>query len=254
MFTASDRERIRGELIGLARAHPAIVGAALVGSAARGREDAWSDIDLALQLASDADEPEVVDQWSVWIDEQFGVADSFDVFGPGHVRYRVFLLTSSLQIDVSFWPQDQFRATDEGFQLIFGASGTPTTAKGPDLGEVIGLGWLDALHARSALGRGRLWQATMMLDELRSQVITLMCLRNGLNPWHGREVDRLPAPERAALAGSRAGSVSGEALAESQRLLVTLLLDEIERHDVERAASLRTALTAIAGSGDLTEG
>ena len=57
MFTVEDRERIREELMDAARASGVIVGAALVGSAARGAEDAWSDIDLALQLAPDAAEP-----------------------------------------------------------------------------------------------------------------------------------------------------------------------------------------------------
>ena len=61
MFTVEDRERIREELMDAARASNAIAGAALVGSAARGAEDAWSDIDLALQLAPDAAEPAVVE-------------------------------------------------------------------------------------------------------------------------------------------------------------------------------------------------
>lgn len=34
---------------------------------------------------------------------------------------------------------------------------------------VIGIGWLYALHARSALARGKLWQAMIMLDDLRNQ-------------------------------------------------------------------------------------
>ena len=102
MFSATERTAIRAELITLATEDPRIAGAALAGSAARGTEDAWSDIDLLLQLDSAADEPTVVDDWSDTIDTRFGVADTLDVFAVG-VRYRVFLLRSSLQIDVSFW-------------------------------------------------------------------------------------------------------------------------------------------------------
>lgn len=250
MFTARERERIRDAMLEAAAASEAIVGAALVGSAARGREDEWSDVDLALQLAPDADEQAVVDEWSGWIDRRYGVADSFDVFAAGHVRYRVFLLSSSLQLDVSFWPNEQFRATEEGFRLLFGSPAEPTSPAPPDLDSSIGYAWLHALHARSALGRARLWQAVMMLDGLRDQIVALACIRHGLNPWHGRDADRLPPSELAALAQSRATAITADALRASLKRLLALLLEEIERHDAERAASLHDALHAIADSAD----
>ncbi|MGI8429851.1 MAG: hypothetical protein ACR2OB_11235 [Solirubrobacteraceae bacterium] len=55
MFTAEDRERLRDELVLGARGDVRISAAALLGSSALGREDRWSDIDIALCLASDAD-------------------------------------------------------------------------------------------------------------------------------------------------------------------------------------------------------
>lgn len=246
MFTVEDRERIREELMDAAHSTTAIVGAALVGSAARGAEDAWSDIDLALQLAPDADEQAVVEEWSALIADRFGLADRFDVFAAERVRYRVFLLPSSLQIDVSFWPHERFRATEEGFRLIFGTPADPTSPSAPDVDSIIGMAWLYALHARSALGRGRTWQAVMMLDDLRNQVVALACVRLGLNPWHGRDADRLPEDARAALERSRAADLSSDALAESLALLLALLLGEIQQHDPARAAALRGALETIA--------
>ncbi|TGO04619.1 hypothetical protein [Serinibacter arcticus] len=91
-----------------------------------------------------------------------GTSDTLDVFA-GNVRYRVFLLRSSMQIDLSFWPFEQFRATGgEPFTLLFGTPGE-AAAPGPvDTGRVIGTGWLYAIHARSAVARGRLWQAAGM--------------------------------------------------------------------------------------------
>lgn len=67
------------------------MGAAVVGSAARGAEDEWSDIDLVLQLARDADETAGVDRFTLWMDAEEGTADPLDVMAGG-VRYRVFML------------------------------------------------------------------------------------------------------------------------------------------------------------------
>lgn len=245
MFAPTERSRLRDELVAHARADTDITGAALVGSAARGAEDAWSDIDLVLQLAPDAEESQVVERWTRWIDEQEGVADTLDVMSGG-VRYRVFLLRSSLQVDVSFWPHSEFRATEEGFLPLFGVPNRATRPAEPNLGDAVGMGWLYALHARSALARGRLWQAAMMLDELRDQLIFLACARQGLNPWHGREVDRMPVPELTALARARASEVTQTALEASKRDLIELFRSEVERHDPARAARLREPLSTLA--------
>lgn len=245
MFSVSERTRIRQELIDRAREDDRIIGAALVGSAARNAEDEWSDIDLALQLHPTADEAAVVDDWTRMIDEEWGVADTFDLVRPA-ARYRVFLLTSSLQLDVSFWPHDRFRATEPAFRLLFGTPNAPTESRPPDAADTIGWAWLYAIHARSAVGRGRLWQAQMMLDELRDSLVALSCLRFGLDPSHGREVDRLPESERAALADGRAARVSPDELERSRNLYTLRLLEEIERHDPARAERLRAAFGELA--------
>jgi len=230
----------------LARNDADVVGAALVGSAARGAEDDWSDIDLVLQLARNADEAAVVDRFTRWMDAEEGTADTLDVWAGG-VRYRVFLLASSLQVDISFWPHDEFRATtDEGFQLIFGSANTPTTLSPLDLDGAVGMGWLYALHARSALARGKLWQAVTMLDDLRNQTLALACARHDLNAWHGREIDRLPANELAEIARTRSPEVTKEALAASLRTSVDLFLTEVARHDPRRAERLGDPLRSLA--------
>ncbi|WP_409184515.1 nucleotidyltransferase domain-containing protein [Amycolatopsis sp. VS8301801F10] len=253
MFEVSERVRIRDELIAAARQDVDIAGAALVGSAARGAEDRWSDIDLVLQLAQDADEAAVVARWTRSLDEKYGVADTLDVTSREGVRYRVFLLDSSLQVDLSFWPHDLFRATENGFQLVFGQANEPTGAAEPDSAQVIGMAWLYALHARSAIARGRTWQAVLMLDDLRNQISTLECLRYGLNPWHGREVDRLPEPVLETLRNGRAASVSLAELERSRQALLQHYLAAVEHHDAERAISLRRALDSDQrGAGGIT--
>lgn len=142
--------------------------------------------------------------------EELGLADTFDVVAGG-VRYRVHMLRSALQIDVSFWPHDQFRATEPGFRVLFGTPNSPTEPWPMDAGNEIGRGWLYAIHARSAVARGKLWQATLLLDELRNSLITLTCIRAGLNPWQGRGVDQLPVEDREGLEASRGPHYCGRA-------------------------------------------
>lgn len=242
MFDVAERAHVRDELVAAARRDADIAGAALVGSAARGAEDRWSDIDIALQLADGVDEVPVVERWTRAIDSTFGTADTLDVVSHEGVRYRVFLLVSSLQVDLSFWPRDLFRATADGFRLLFGHANEPTAAPEPSSDHAIGMAWLYALHARSAIARGRLWQAVMMLDELRSHTVTLLCLQHGLNPWHGREIDRLPAPVLDALAAGRAASVDGTELERSWRAMLALYLTAAGHHDAQRAGAVRRAL------------
>ena len=202
VFTPADREQLRKELIEAAHADDDVVGAALVGSAATGREDTWSDIDLVLQVRRDTDPAEVASRWTAEFYDLRGAAHHLDVIAGG-VLYRVFLLASSLQIDVSFWPEDQFRATESGFTLLFGTPQPSTEPREPEASHEIGMAWLYALHSRSAIARGRVWQATMMLDHLRDQLLVLACIRHGLNLHHGRDADRLPVLPDRLTAGAR---------------------------------------------------
>lgn len=238
MFSPSDRSEIRDQLVARAEADAHIVGAALVGSSARGTEDDWSDIDLALQLAPGADEPTVVEDWSRAIDDLGATADTLDIVAAG-ARFRVFFLRSSLQIDLAFWPHDKFRATEPGFRILFGTPNDPTEPAPVDVARTIGMGWLYAIHARSAVARGKVWQADMMINDLRTTVATLKCIRTGLNPHHGREVDLLPAADLAQLEAARATSVIPEALDRSRVLLTRQFLDEIALHDRNRFERLR---------------
>lgn len=245
MFTPAEREQLRRDLIETAHADDDVVGAALVGSAATGREDAWSDIDLVLQVRRDADPAEVASRWTTRFYDRHGAAHHLDVIAGG-VLYRVFLLASSLQIDVSFWPEDQFRATESGFALLFGSPQPSTEPRDPEASREIGMAWLYALHSRSAIARGRVWQAIMMLDHLRDQLLMLACLRHGLNPHHGREADRLPASFLTALQQARAASMTETQLARSHAALVKILADEIALHDSSLAADLSTPLVELA--------
>jgi hypothetical protein len=67
----------------------------------------------------------------------------------------------------------------------------------------VGTGWLFALHARSSLAGGRVWQADFLLSGLCDQVLALACVRHGLPVPQRHGADDLPpeviGPLRAAL-------------------------------------------------------
>lgn len=229
----------------MARTDRDVVGAALVGSGATGTEDEWSDIDLALQIRKRADPAQVAERWTAGLYDRLGAADHLDIVADG-VLYRVFLLQTSLQVDLSFWPAHRFGPTEPGFRLLFGKVRSERGPRQPDAAHAIAMAWLYALHARSALARGRTWQTVMMLDHLRDQLVVLACLRAGLNPHHGREVDRLPAAELGRLARARASTTTTRELTRSHVALLDLLRQEVAQHSAELADRLQAPLAALA--------
>ena len=244
MFSASERERIRNELIAAARADARVTGAALVGSAAVGREDRWSDIDLALCV--DADRAQAVADWSERMYRDYSAIDHLDVT-RGQTLYRVFLLDDTLQVDLSFWSPDQFGATGPSFRVLFGTTGEPSPAPAPAADELIGLGWLYALHARSSIARGRIWQAEYMVSGARDHVLALACLRHHLPAVHGRGMDDLPPAVTATIAPAVVGALDTTELHRALCAVVEALLAEVAQVDTARAARLAAPLRSLAG-------
>jgi predicted nucleotidyltransferase len=245
MFTAAERTALRAALVDAAQADQDVSAAALVGSAATGREDRWSDIDLVLSVSTRADPNEVARRWTERLYADHDAAHHLDVFADG-VRYRVFLLASSLQVDISFYPAERFRATQPGFQLLFGTANPPTDPNPPSPENLIGTAWLYALHVRSAIARGRNWQAVLMLDQLRDHLVALACLRHGLEPHHGRGVDRLPGAFLDALQAARPASPVARQLLQTHRAALRLLLAEAAAHDQSLADRIEPAIRALA--------
>lgn len=244
MFTTKLRDHIRDELIALAQADTDIVGAALVGSSATGLQDAFSDIDLALQLAPDVDEAAAVDRWTRHITERYGVAHHLDVYA-GNTRYRVYLLPESLQIDISFWAHNAFVAIGDRFTLLFGAHPEErrVTTQNPD--HLIGYAWLYALHVRSSIARNQPWHALSLLDDMRDYVLMLACIRHGLNPRELRGVDDLPSEVLSRFTIARAISLQPDELRRSLRCHGELLLTEVSEIDANLADQLSEPVREI---------
>ena len=247
MFTEREREQLRSELVSIARSDSRIVGAAHIGSAAGGRLDRWSDIDLAFSLARDANLNDVVADWTNRFYRDYGAAAHHDL-RYGKTLYRVFLLKSTLQVDLSFWQADEFAAIGPDFRLIFGESSNGRSLPAPAAAELVGMAWLYALHARSSILRNRFWQAEYMLSGMRDHVLALACIRHHLTPHQGRAIDDLPLNVRAPLTECLVRSLDPEELKRAFRSTVRALLNEIGSNDTELAQSLRDPLNMLVES------
>jgi predicted nucleotidyltransferase len=247
MFNPEDRSRIRSEILEYGHADLRISGAAITGSAAAGREDRWSDIDLAFGVHEDTELSDVVRDWTTYIYDLQRALHHVDVLA-GPWIYRVFLLPNTLQVDLAFAPAQEFRALAASFQLVFGTAQAPRYSPPQPANEIVGLGWLYALHARSSIARGKYWQAEYMISGLRDHTLALACLKRGLSAVHGRGLDELPKEITADLEASLIGRLDREHLSRAFGVALDAFLNETRRVEPELEAHLREALTALKSS------
>jgi predicted nucleotidyltransferase len=121
MFTVAQRKPIHDGLVRAASEDERITAAAFVGSAATNLEDRWSDIDLALRIRPDLEPEPVARHWTERMYADHDVVHHLDVWA-GPALYRIFLLSSTRQVDLSFWPSRAFAASGPAFRLLFGDS------------------------------------------------------------------------------------------------------------------------------------
>jgi predicted nucleotidyltransferase len=244
VFTAAARATLRDELLAYARSDSSITAAALVGSAARQQTDRWSDIDLALRLGDEVDPVSTADSWTAELAGRHEIAGQLDLWS-GPALYRVLLFADSLQVDLSFWPASDFAGNGEPFELVFGEANPENPGPASDPRDAVSWGWLYAIHARSAIVRGRDWQAVQMIEGLRDRVITLACLRHGLPAHQGRGVDQLPPPVLAQLTRTLVTRSDRDQLAAAFEAAVDLLLTEAHHLDPGLAARLTPPLSTL---------
>jgi hypothetical protein len=192
VFEIGDRDRVRDWVLDLASSDPRVVAGAVLGSLAHDEGDRWSDLDLMFAVADDVPVDEVLEAWSRTLAREFGAVGLFDL-PSGSIIYRVFLFPDCLELDLSFTPASEFGAGGPKFRLLFGevveVSGEP-----PDSAdELFGYAVHHTLHARTAIERGRYWQAEHWISAVRDKALALACRRRGLDGWYARDFDRLPA-------------------------------------------------------------
>jgi hypothetical protein len=244
MFTPEERAHLRSELLADAARDSRIGGVAITGSGAIEQEDQWSDIDLAFGVADAAELTGVLSDWTARMYGKHFALHHLDVTFGAWI-YRVFLLPSTLQVDLAFVPSAEFRALAPTFRLISGRANEPRHAAPPQLLDIVGLGWLYALHARSCIAREKLWQAEYMISGIRDHTLALACIRHNLPAVHGRGMDRLPAGVTAPLEGSLVRQLDVVELWRAFRVVMAGLLSEIRNADSELAGRLEEALTHL---------
>jgi hypothetical protein len=247
VFTEQEREELRAQLVSIATKDDHIIGAAHIGSAAAGRLDRWSDIDLALCLAPNANLDEVAADWTNKLYRECDAAAHHDV-RYGSTLFRVFLLKNTLQIDLSFWPADAFAAIGPDFKLIFGKANDSRSVPASPAGELIGMAWLCALHVRSSIARGRLWQAEYMLSAMRDHVLALACIQRHLIAHQGRGLHDLPLEFMDAAAECLVRSLEPEELRRACRSTMRLLFSQIKTSDAELAERLAVPMDTLVES------
>ena len=131
---------------------------------------------------------------------------------------------------------------------MFGAAvelpqGAPPTAE-----SLIGWAWLYALHARSSIARGRLWQAEYMVSAMRDQVLALACLRHGLPAREGRGMDRLPAEVTRPLEEALVRRLDRDELQRAFAAVARSFAAEIVRADVALGERLGAVLNELVES------
>jgi hypothetical protein len=245
VFSVEDRAALRDALIDAARRDARISGVALTGSSSTGAEDRWSDVDLAFGVASGANRVALIAEWTERMYREHEAVHHTDVMA-GAALFRVFLLRNTLQVDLAFWPESEFGAIAPTFRLVSGTARERPAFPGPSAEPLIGMAWLHALHARSCIARGKLWQAEYMISGLRDHVLALACLRHGVPAVQGRGMDSLPADVTTPVATALVRSLDVAELRRAFTSACELLLAEIEAVDAALAARLSAPIRALA--------
>lgn len=246
MFTPDDRDAVRTQLLERARRDARITGAALTGSAARGEEDRWSDVDVFLGVEEGSPVDEVVADWTRGVYEEHGAVHHWDV-RSGPAVYRVFLLANCLHVDIAFAPESAFGARGPSFRAVFGEPVETAPAEPPSFDGIAGLGWLAVQHASVAVERRKLWQAEHWVSAVRDQTLALACLRLGEPTAYARGADLLPPELTAPLEDSLVRSLDTDELRRALRSATDRFIHELRQADAAVADALTPPLLELAG-------
>lgn len=187
----------------------------------------------------------MIADWTEVMYRDHGVVHHTDLARRGTI-YRVFLLANTLQVDIAFAPAAEFGATAPTFRLLFGEAVEQEPVGEAAAIDLIGRGWLYALHARSSIARNKVWQAEYMITGVRDHVLALACLRHGVPTSQGRGLHMLPDAITAPIAAALVRSLEPIELTRAFRAAVEVLLIEIEQVDAELSVRLAGPLTQLA--------
>jgi len=236
VFTVEQRDALRERILALADRDPRVVAGAAVGSLALGGGDRFSDLDLTFAVADETAVADVLDDWTRTLAEEMDAVHLVDLERAPTI-YRVFLLPDRLQFDLSLTPAARFAPAGPRWRLLFGeiVESETRTPQRPIPADLFGWGVIYALHARTCIERGRLWQAEHYVGAVRDHALSLACRLRNLPAVQARGYDDLPADVLAAFAGTHVGSLDPDELRSALAAAVQRLLEEGRRADVPTA-------------------
>jgi hypothetical protein len=245
VFTVEQRDTLRDRVVRLAEEDERVVAGATVGSLALGGGDRFSDLDLTFGVVDDVPVVGVLDDWTRTLAAERGAVQLTDL-ERGPTIYRVFLLPGALQFDLSMTPAGGFRPAGPGWRTLFGETAEGETRPAPpDPHDLFGWGVIYALHSRSCIERGRLWQAEHYVGAVRDHALALACLRERLPAVQARGYDDLPAGTLARFAGTHVPALEAAALRAALAASVRALLREAEDALLPHAAVVTERLAEL---------
>jgi hypothetical protein len=241
VFTAEERDHVRDRIVAMAKSDPRVTAGALIGSTAVGLGDRWSDIDITFGIEDGTSVRAVLDDWTVWFNRELGALQHWDLpFGPS--IYRVFLLASGLEVDVSLTPAQEFHPRSPRWRTLFGTAGEMKKSPPADPQNLIGQAWHLVTHSRAAIERGKPWFAEYCISELRDHTLALMCLCLGETTAYAKGVDRLPTSVTNPVAGALVRSLDEHELRRALAVATACFIAELETWDAELCARLKPIL------------
>lgn len=266
MFTPADRDHMLATLTARAEADPEVTGAVLLGSAASGQTDRWSDLDIAFTVADPARVAAVAERWTEALAADPGVVHHWDLPTGTSQLIRVFLLPDGLELDLNFYPDGDLVRHGLAWRPLFGefagaggGSGggasasagagasaedwTPTPdPAGPT--RTIGLTWHHILHARTCIERLRLWQAEHWIAQARMHIIALACFRLGYPTAYAKGAHLLPEDVTGPLVATLVRELDADELRRALAASAEAFDREVRHHDAALAERLRPLLAA----------
>jgi hypothetical protein len=246
VFTVEQRDALRDHVLQLARKDKRVVAGAAVGSLALGGGDRYSDLDLTFAIADGIAVADVLDDWTRRLVDDLDAVHLVDL-ERGPTIYRVFLLPDLLQLDLSLTPAAQFRPAGPKFKLLFGATaaGDSPPSKPPAAADLFGWGVIYALHARTCIERGRVWQAEHYAGAVRDHALVLACLREGVPAVQARGYDDLSAQTLARFEKTHVGGIEPAAIRAALAASVSALLYEGGQAGLGNVDALTRGLAAL---------
>jgi len=211
----------------MGRDDPRVVAAAEVGSRALGGGDRWSDIDLTFGVADGVHVDDVLEGWTLRLDQELDAAHLFDL-PAGPTIYRVFLLPRCLQLDVSFTPAAQFGPGGPKWRLVFGREVEREFPQPPAARELLGYGVHHVVFAKVCIERGNYWSAEHWIGEARDHALSLACRRRSLPARYARGFDDLPPEVLEPFEGAIVRSLERDELLRALRVAAEGLMREAD--------------------------